>query len=201
VSPQLPLSPNKPEKHSPTRKRSCDDDVNPKIRGDSQSIVILRIREEIGAKQCLRLIQLQSLDGYDFGGTHTAKKVAGRKMADINAIVIIELVSRVDCSVSLFISLFSATPCSVNLCISKLVCLPASVVRMSCILCTYAFFFRKNMSEGEVETYELADAARSSDKSLNSVHTGGLPEQESVQLYLDASEASVQSWRRSCTNS
>lgn len=50
--------------------------------------------------------------------TLTAKKVAGRKMAEISAIVIIDLVSLVDCSVSLFISLFSLMPCSVSFCIS-----------------------------------------------------------------------------------
>jgi len=51
-------------------------------------------------------------------GTLTARNVAGRKTADIKAIVIMDLVSLVDCSVSLLISLFSLTPCSVKVCIS-----------------------------------------------------------------------------------
>ncbi len=45
--------PNKPEKHSRPRKPACDDDVNPKIRGDRQIIVLLRKYEKVGPKQCL----------------------------------------------------------------------------------------------------------------------------------------------------
>ena len=136
--PQPTSSPNKPEQHSCPRKPGCDDDVNPKIRGYGQVIAMLRIGEEIGPKQCLSLTQLRF--SYGDCGTLTAKKVAGRKMAEISAIVIIDLVSRADCSVSLFMSLFSLMPCSVSSCILKLICLLASAARVSCMFCTYARF-------------------------------------------------------------
>lgn len=62
-----------------------------------------------------------------------ARKVAGKNIADIKAIVIIDLVSFVDCSVSRLISPFSLMPCSVNLCISWFMCLLASFDLKSCI--------------------------------------------------------------------
>src|ERR1700712_4628873 len=80
--PQPTSSPNKPEQHSCPRKAGCDDDVNPKIRGYGQVITMLRIGEEVGPKQCLSLTQFQfSRVCY---GILTAKKVAGRKMAEIS---------------------------------------------------------------------------------------------------------------------
>ena len=50
---------------------------------------------------------------YYYWRAHTAAKVAGRKIADIKAITIVDLVSRVDWCVSCLMSLFSWMLCSV----------------------------------------------------------------------------------------
>lgn len=71
-------------------------------------------------------------------GKLTAKKVAGRNIAEIKAIVMIDLVSWVDWWVNFFINLFSLTR-SVSFFISLLISLLASVARMSNILWTWVF--------------------------------------------------------------
>jgi len=50
---QLAPSPNRPKKHCCPRERRGDDDVYPKVRRHSESVVTLRVREKIGPEQGL----------------------------------------------------------------------------------------------------------------------------------------------------
>ena len=90
----------------------------------------------------------------------TARKVAGRNIAEIRVIVIIDRVSLVDCSVSRFISPFSLIPCSVNLCISWLICLPASFDLRSCIPWTCTWKFSNVVVRVQTIAHKLADSGR-----------------------------------------